>query len=139
MASRSNRKRPKNVTELKNEYVRTLQHQEELRKARKVRLYRRLSVLAVIAVISFGVLTNIFFNQKKVLAAKEKEKQILLAELTEEKEKHVKLTKQLENLNNDEYIAKLARQEYFLSDEHEIIFSIPKKEEKVKKKDGEKE
>ncbi len=127
------------MTKLKNEYVRTREQQESRKKAQKVRLYRRLAVLAVIVVISFGVLTNLFFGQKKVLAVKEKERQVLLAELAEKEEEQAVLTKQLENLNDDEYIAKLARQEYFLSDEHEIIFSIPEKEEKVKKKDEEKE
>jgi cell division protein DivIC len=37
-------------------------------------------------------------------------------------------------LNDDEYIAKLARKEYFLSNDNEIIFTLPETEsqEKVK-------
>lgn len=36
-------------------------------------------------------------------------------------------------LNDDEYIAKLARREYFLSEKNEIIFNLPddKKKEKT--------
>lgn len=129
----------KNVTKIKNEYVRTLEQKASLKKARKVRLHRRLAVFAVIVVASFAILGKIYLDQNKVLAKKEEEKQVLLADLAETKEEHQLLTRQLERLNDDEYIAKLARQKYFLSDKNEIIFSIPKKEEKVEKKEQEKE
>ena len=49
------------------------------------------------------------------------------------------LTGRLAKLNDDEYIAKLARQEYFLSDKNEIIFSLPKKDGKGEKKEDKKE
>lgn len=139
MVSRKTKRVSENVTKIKNEYVRTLQQKENLRRAKKVRLYRRLAVFAVIAMISFGVLANIFISQKKVLAVKAEEKEAMLVELAAKEEEHLALTKQLEKLNDDDYLAKLARQEYFLSDEHEIIFSIPEKDEKVKKKNEEKE
>lgn len=129
----------KNVTKIKNDYVRTLQQKEERRRAQKVRLRRRLTVFAVIVLVSFGILGKVFLGQNKVLAMKEEEKEVLLAELAEKEEEHSMLTRQLEKLNDDDYIAKLARQEYFLSDKNEIIFSIPKKDEKVKKKEQEKE
>ena len=37
----------------------------------KSRLYRRLTVFAVVAAIILGGMTNMFFNQKQALAAKE--------------------------------------------------------------------
>ncbi|MBO1910044.1 septum formation initiator family protein, partial [Microvirga sp. 3-52] len=49
------------------------------------------------------------------------------------------LMNQLAKLEDDEYIAKLARQEYFLSDDNEIIFSMPNKKVEDKKKTDEKE
>lgn len=119
-----------NVTKIKNEYVRTLQQKEERKKAQNVRLRRRLTVFTIAVIVSFGILGKIFLGQNKVLAMKEDEKEVLLAELAEMKEEHFMLTRQLERLNDDDYIAKLARQEYFLSDKNEIIFSIPKKREK---------
>ena len=67
---------------------------------------------------------------------------MLIEELALHEKERDQLAKQLEKLNDDEYIAKLARQEYFLSDKNEIIFSLPKKEqkeEKKQKKDKEKE
>lgn len=133
------KQKSKNITKIKNEYVRTLQQKEERKKARKVRLRRRLAVFAVIVIVSFGILGKVFLGQNKVLAMKEEEKNMLLAELAEKEEEHSMLTRQLEKLDDDDYIAKLARQEYFLSDKNEIIFSIPKKDEKVKKNEQEKE
>jgi len=35
------------------------------------------------------------------------------------------LKQEISNLNDDDYIAKLARKEYFLSNKDEIIFNIP--------------
>ena len=37
---------------------------------------------------------------------------------------------QIAKLQDDEYIAKIARKEYFLSEEGEIIFTIPKESDK---------
>lgn len=131
--------RRRNVTKIKNEYVRTKQQQDAVKRARKVRLYRRLAVFAAIVLVSFGILANIYVKQHKVLAEKKTEKEMLIEELALHEKERDQLAKQLEKLNDDEYIAKLARQEYFLSDKNEIIFSLPKKEEKKQKKDKEKE
>ena len=73
------------------------------------------------------------------MALKEQEKTEMLAELKEIEEEQEMLINQLAKLEDDEYIAKLARQEYFLSDHNEIIFSMPNKKVKDKKKIDEKE
>ncbi len=127
--------RRRNVTKIKNEYVRTKQQQDAVKRARKVRLYRRLAVFAAIVLVSFGILANIYVKQHKVLAEKKTEKEMLIEELALHEKERDQLAKQLEKLNDDEYIAKLARQEYFLSDKNEIIFSLPKKEEKEEKEE----
>lgn len=127
------------VRSIETEYVRSLQQKVNRKKALKIRLYRRLFIFSLVAVIILSVLTVTFFNQQKVLAAKEKEKEVLLTELVEVEENQAMLTGQLAKLNDDEYIAKLAREQYFLSEKNEIIFSMPKSKEKDEKKDGEKE
>lgn len=133
------RKSPARVASIENEYVRSLQQKQERRQAQKTRLYRRLAVFAVFAVLILGVLTHTFLGQKKVLATKMEEKEALLAELEEVEAEQDRLTKQLVKLDDDEYIAKLARQRYFVSEKNEIIFSIPKEDELNEKKSGEKE
>lgn len=139
MVRKQAKQKAKNVTELNNDYVRTLQQKEERKRAQKVRLRRRLAVFAGVAIVLFAIQGKIFFNQNKILAQKEEEKQVLLSQLADVEDEHLMLTRQLEKLNDDEYIAKLARQKYFLSEGNETIFSIPPKEEKVEKKEQEKE
>lgn len=127
------------VESIETEYTQSLQRKVNQKRAQKVRLYRRLAVFSLIAIITFSVLTVTFVNQKKVLAAKQEEKEMLLLDLVSVEEDQQALNEQLEKLNDDEYIAKLAREQYFLSEKHEIIFSMPKSNEKGEKKESEKE
>ena len=55
-------------------------------------------------------------------------------ELVSLKKDEVLLKEEIVKLNDDEYIAKLARKDYFLSDKDEIIFTLPetKKQENSK-------
>lgn len=62
---------------------------------------------------------------QKVAQKKQLEKQ-----LTELKNQQQILKDDIVKLNDDDYIAKLARKEYFLSDKNEIIFNLPDKGEK---------
>ena len=127
------------VSSIKNEYVEQQQQKKVRKHAQKVRLRRRLTVFGLIALISFSVLTYKFVNQKQFIVAKTEEKTVLLAELDEVKDEQLMLERQIAKLSDDAYIAKLARQKYFLSDDKEIIFSIPQKSDIGKKKADEKE
>ena len=49
------------------EYVQSLQQKIDRKKARKVRLYRRLTVFAIVALLMLGYFTHSFFEQKKIL------------------------------------------------------------------------
>ena len=63
----------------------------------------------------------------------------MLAQLEGVQEEQEMLKRQLVKLNDDDYIAKLARKEYFLSEKNEIIFSIPENKKKTDKQDRGKE
>ena len=139
MVRKEERKSAATVASIHTEYVHSLQQKVDRKKARKVRLYRRLTVLSIAAILVLSVLTHTFFDQKKMLTIKKQEQEELLVELEALEEEQNALTGQLAKLDDDEYIAKLARQEYFLSDKNEIIFSMPNKKEIIKKDSGEKE
>ncbi|MEK5067622.1 FtsB family cell division protein [Sporosarcina sp. FSL K6-1508] len=139
MEQKQQRKSSERVASIQTEYVRSLQKKETRKNARKVRLYRRLTVFAFAAAIILGGMTNMFINQKHALAAKELQKVETMAELEEVQEEKEILERQLVKLNDDDYIAKLARKEYFLSEKNEIIFSIPENKKKTDKKDDRKE
>ena len=80
-----------------------------------------------------------FIKQKQVLEVKELEKVEMTAQLEEVQEEQEVLKRQLVKLDDDDYIAKFARKEYFLSENNEIIFSIPENKKKTDKKDNGKE
>ncbi|MFD1204478.1 septum formation initiator family protein [Sporosarcina contaminans] len=131
-----NRKPSATVASIETEYVRSLRKKEIWRHKQKRRLQKRLIVYAVITFVVFGGLTNTFIQQKQTLSAKEAEKEKVLAQLSEVQEEQEMLKRQLVKLDDEEYIAKLARKEYFLSDKNEIIFSVPEKKKTDKKDDG---
>lgn len=139
MVRKEGKKSAATVASIHTEYVSSLQQKVDRKKAHKVRLYRRLMVLAVAAILILSVMTHTFFDQKKLLALKKQEHEELLVELQALEEEQGYLTDQIAKLNDDDYIGKLARQEYFLSDKSEIIFSMPNKKEIIKKESKEKE
>ena len=99
---------------------------KNLAKKRAVR-NRRLIVSFAMILFIIGILGKTLMNQNELL---EEKRQILKEreeELVQAIETQELLKLQLAKLDDDEYIAKLARKEYFLSEEGEIIFTIPNK------------
>lgn len=127
------------VASIETEYVRSLRKKEDWRNKQRKRLKRKLTIYAILALLIFGALTNTFVQQKKALAKKEQEKAEVLVDLKEVKEEQESLKQQLVKLDDDEYIAKLARKHYFLSEKNEIIFSVPEHTKKKGKKESGKE
>lgn len=119
-----------NVRTLENDYVRTTETHVQYSKKQKVRIRRRILVFGLFAAIIIVGLVSTSFTQNKRLAEKQQQKEKVMAELAEVKEQQDMLNLQIAKLEDDDYIAKLARKEYFLSDEGEIIFTIPENEEK---------
>lgn len=125
------------VKTLDNDYVRSSAGQvkkQQIKQRQKVLSRRRLAVFFVFAAIICIALVSARMNQNARLAEKEEEKRQAQEELVAAKEQQEMLKLQITKLEDDEYIAKLARKEYFLSEEGEIIFTIPKE---VKKEDDE--
>ena len=129
----------RNVSSINKDYVRSVERQEKRQKEHKVRLYRRLIAFGVVVAVAMGWVVMTMYSQSIVLAGKEEHKQEALQALEEVNEEQEMLRSQIIKLNDDEYIAKLARKEYFLSEKGEIIFSIPENEKNNKKKEDSKE
>ena len=101
----------------------------EAKKLAKMRAARnrRLAAFFVIALFVIGFLGKTIMNLNERLEEKQqilKEREEELVEVIETQEL---LKLQIAKLDDDEYIAKLARKEYFLSEQGEIIFTIPDK------------
>lgn len=120
------------VKSLQNDYFYETDSQMKALKRQKIGFRRRMIVFGIVATVLLTLLITTYINQTKTLAEKKKLKEEVEQELQLAKEKQEKLNLQIEKLNDDEYIAKLARKEYFLSDEGEIIFTIPEEDEEEK-------
>jgi len=108
-----------------------LKQKHEARK-RKL-LYRRLSVFFVIASIISYFLISTLISQSKMITAKQYELHQLEEEYAKLEKQEKILKEEIIKLNDEEYLGKLARKEYYLSDKNEIIFTIPEEDDDKKK------
>lgn len=129
----------KKTTQMPTNYTKVETRKQAVNRNRKIGLYRRLTLMTLIFMIIAGSLVFMLVKQKQVLAEKEQQKVELQHDLAKQKEKQDDLKIQIAKLKDDDYIAKLARKDLFLSEDGEIIFSIPKVSEKDKKKTNSKE
>lgn len=98
-------------------------HQRAVKKKRSVNGKRRLTLVCI------GILMLVFFSWKTVDRHFEKvalqETLVQVQEnLQTEEDYHEELEKEIKLLEDEEYVAKKARNEYFLSGEGEIIFNF---------------
>ena len=121
----------RNITSMQNDYI--LQKERAEKRAAKKRklLRRRLTVFFVFTAIVSYFLISTLISQAAQIKEIEEEKVELEKTLAKVEREQSMLEDEVVKLNDDEYIGKLIRSEYFLSENGEIIFSIPKEEEKV--------
>ena len=130
----------KNVQPLNNDYIRSNPQAKAQYKARQAVLRRRrMAIFFILAAIVIVVLVQANRVQNERLAAKVEQKQAVTEQLEQILEKEELLKLQIAKLEDDEYIAKLARKEFFLSEEGEIIFTMPNSSEKDDEKEAEDE
>jgi cell division protein DivIC len=125
----------KNIAKIENGYAKQQEAAAVSAGRTKKLLYRRLVFFFVAAsVIAFFMISTLV-SQSSALAERTAEKKKLDHQLEQLKKKEAMLEGEIVKLNDDEYIAKLARKDYFLSEGNEIIFNLPKEEEKRKEKE----
>jgi cell division protein DivIC len=119
--------REKNVAKIQTTYLEQ-QEMAEISTARKRKLLmRRLSLFMTFAIFVSYFMISSFLSQNAVVEAKAAQKKKLDQKLTELKKQQDILKEDIVKLNDDDYIAKLARKEYFFSDKDgsETIFNLP--------------
>lgn len=118
--------RKRNVSKIQTSYVEQQEYAEIASARKRKLLIRRLSLFLVFASLLSYLMISSYFSQTTKLDAKIAQKKQLAGELTELKKQQEILKEDIIKLNDDDYIAKLARKEYFFSEKNEIIFNIPK-------------
>lgn len=115
----------KQIASINSDYVRLIESQQKRSKDKKVRLYRRLAVFGISSFAIISLLVSTLISTHTTLAEKKEEQVLVEQELSKVLEEQEMLNLEITKLNDDEYIGKLLRKDYFLSEEGEIIFSLP--------------
>jgi len=123
------RKKSREVPVINQAYY-NKQTKESLYAQRKKKLLiRRLVAFSLVAGATTFLVLKTLHSQQVVLDEKENQLKELKAEYQEIIDKQEFLKDEIIKLQDEEYIGKYARQELFLSDDGEIIFSIPEAED----------
>lgn len=117
--------RKRKVRELDSPYIRKQERIAEDNFRKKKGLFRRLTALAIVAGTLGAVAFMTIHTQAKVLEEKEIEKAALEAQLLELQSEEDFLVQEIENYNDLDYIAEIARRDFLLSKEREILFKMP--------------
>ena len=117
--------RKRNVSKIQTTYVKQQEYAEIASARKRKLLLRRLSLFFVFASVLSYLMISSYLSQTTKLEAKVAQKKKLDHQLSEIKKQQDILKEDIIKLNDDEYIGKLARKEYFFSEKNEIIFNIP--------------
>ncbi|MDQ0247586.1 cell division protein DivIC [Bacillus fengqiuensis] len=116
--------RKKNVTQLNTEYVSHQQNMQENSNRKRIGLIRRLTVFGILVALVSIMMVSTLISQASAISDKDKEKAQLTEQLSQLKQREKDLEEEVVKLNDEEYIKKIARRDYFLSEEGEIIFNV---------------
>ncbi|CAH0305935.1 Cell division protein DivIC [Peribacillus sp. Bi96] len=121
--------RKRKVAKIENPYVAQEEKKVQTVKKKKRGLMRRLTLYSVFAALFLILAVTTLITQNAALDEKVKQKEDLHVKLAKLEKDETLLKEEIVKLNDDEYIAKIARRDYFLSDKGEIIFNLPKGKE----------
>ena len=122
-------KKERNITKIQSAYVQQKEQMQQQQMKKRRGLVRRLTLFGVIAFILSVVSISTLFSQASTIKEKQEMKEEVENELISLEKEEQLLEEEILKLNDDGYIAKLARREYYLSTKGEVIFNLPENEE----------
>lgn len=117
-------KKAKRIYSIESEYMERYEQQQKRKKRRKTGLLRRLIVAGIAMLILTSLITHYHIGQRTIYSEKMTEYESLQEELTQLKKEESELVEEIDLLNDDAYILDIARTNYFLSKEGELIFQL---------------
>lgn len=117
-------RKEKTVFTMQTKYMDQYQAQLERNKRRKRRLIQRLVAMGILIMIVSTTFVLYHANQRILYAEKAVEYEALQEEMAELKKEEKELLEEINLLNDEEYILDIARTNYFLSKEGELIFQV---------------
>lgn len=117
------------VTQIRSEYVASREVHEKVQRKRRKGLMRRLIAFGIaLSFVIYGMV-NVMHAQSVKLDKMEAKRANLQKQLTTTKNEQQKLKRQIKRLNDDDYLGELARKNFYMSKDGEIIFTTPKSDE----------
>lgn len=122
---RMDKEKSTGVTQLRNQYTKQkLQEAQHMRKKKSI-VRKRMAILLAVGCMLVLILGTQLVRSKKRAAVLQAETVDAQLELDRVMSKQEDLRYYVGLLEDEEYVAKLARNEYYLSEENELIFTFP--------------
>ncbi|WLR50915.1 septum formation initiator family protein [Bacillus tianshenii] len=116
--------RKRNITKIRSSYTVQQDRKQDIARLKKKRLFQRLVMFAIVALIVTGGMIVTLISQSQAIEKKEIEKAELEEELAVLQKDERNLKEEITKLNDIDYIKKIARRDYFFSEEGEVIFQF---------------
>ena len=117
-------KERKRVYPIQSTYMEQYEMKKERASRRKQSLFKRLIAAGIIMLVIVAFVTHYHIGQRATYSAKLEQYDELQAELKQLKSDEKELKEEITLLKDDEYILDIARTNYFLSKEGELIFQL---------------
>jgi cell division protein DivIC len=125
------------VVKVINNYTRKRENEKKTKQDENRVAKRRTLLFGSMLLVVAGILLIVAFNQQNQNQLIHEELVQAQVVLDERKTEAEDLEQQIRQLNDDDYITRIARSEFFLSEEGEIVFNLSNLEEAEKEEDGE--
>lgn len=117
-------KEAKRVYPIQSKYMEQYEMKQKRANRRKTALFRRLIAAGVVMLLLTVFVVHYHIGQRTVYSEKMEQYDALQAELSELKKTESELTEEIDLLKDEAYILDIARTNYFLSKEGELIFQL---------------
>src|SRR5699024_2006514 len=120
----------KRVTKIKSAYVDLYDKEKKSKQKRKEKLIHRYVMVCSVFVIFLGVIVSYHFSQRSEYADKEQQYEELMQEYSDLHIQKKNLKEEINLRNDEDYVLDIARTNYFLSKEGELIFQVDDPDER---------
>lgn len=117
-------KREQKIYSIRSEYMEQYEWQQKRNQRRKRSLIQRLVIAGVLMLATVAYMVHYHLEQRSVYSEKLKEYEALQSEMSELKKTEEELKEEIKLLNDEDYILEIARTNYFLTKEGELIFLL---------------
>ncbi|NLI68373.1 MAG: septum formation initiator family protein [Bacilli bacterium] len=117
-------KREQRIYSIRSEYMEQYERQQKRNQRRKRSLIQRLVIAGVLMLATVAYMVHYHLEQRSVYSEKLKEYEALQSEMSELKKTEEELKEEIKLLNDEDYILEIARTNYFLTKEGELIFLL---------------